>query len=433
MHLHSSASFDSRSPAPPSRTIRQAVRSGLRLAEVRLRIPIVLLISAIVVGRWDVIRNYWDKLTHVGPRQSSAAIAISNDTEFFCPMDPGVVSNWPGKCGICNMDLVRRQRGAAAALPDGVVARMQISPYRVQLAGIRTAPLSYEALARSYRCAGIVRKEGDGLSVPLEIPPRQASWLKACEDVTIQCKDAADSRPTSGRLRFHDRTSGQGGQGGQDVMATVALTDPGSGLLPGMIVDVTCQVPVAGLEPFRSMPTDPPPLKAGEPRRLYTCPEHPDLVGTQPGRCTLDGNELEARPLSDAQRIRWWCPMHPAVTADHQGERCQECGGMILKPRVLSFQPPGKVLTVPESAVIDTGARTVVFIETMPGMFDGVAVVLGPRCGDWYPVVKGLEAGQRVAVSGAFLLDAETRLNPSLASSYFGAASRAVLPAQPSP
>lgn len=200
-----------------------------------------------------------------------------------------------------------------------------------------------------------------------------------------------------------------------------------------MIVDVTCQVPVAALEPFGSMPTDPPALRAGEPHRLYICPEHPNLVGTQPGRCNLDGNELEGRPLADAQRIRWWCPMHPAVTADHQGERCQECGGMILKPRVLSFQPSGKVLTVPESAVIDTGVRTVVFIETMPGMFDGVEVTLGPRCEDWYPVVKGLEAGQRVAVSGAFLLDAETRLNPSLASSYFGAYGRAVLPAQPSP
>jgi membrane fusion protein, copper/silver efflux system len=98
---------------------------------------------------------------------------------------------------------------------------------------------------------------------------------------------------------------------------------------------------------------------------------------------------------------------------------------------VLSFQLPGKVLAVPESAVIDTGSRTVVFIETMPGMFDGVEVMLGPRCGDCYPVVKGLEAGQRVAVSGAFLLDAETRLNPSLASSYFGAASRAQ-PSSPS-
>jgi hypothetical protein len=82
MHSHSSARLEGRSPAPPSRTIRKAVRSGLRLAEVRLRIPVVLLISALVVGRWDVIRNYWDKLTHVVLRQSSAASPVSNDTEF---------------------------------------------------------------------------------------------------------------------------------------------------------------------------------------------------------------------------------------------------------------------------------------------------------------------------------------------------------------
>jgi Cu(I)/Ag(I) efflux system membrane fusion protein len=63
----------------------------------------------------------------------------------------------------------------------------------------------------------------------------------------------------------------------------------------------------------------------------------------------------------------------------------------------------------------------VVFVEGMSGMFDGVEVVLGPRCGDSYPVIRGIEAGQRVATAGAFLLDAETRLNPSLAAGYFGA------------
>ena len=49
----------------------------------------------------------------------------------------------------------------------------------------------------------------------------------------------------------------------------------------------------------------------------------------------------------------------------------------------------GEVLAVPESAVIDTGKRTVVYVERMPGMFDGVEVVLGPRCGGIYPVVRG--------------------------------------------
>ena len=93
----------------------------------------------------------------------------------------------------------------------------------------------------------------------------------------------------------------------------------------------------------------------------------------------------------------------------------------MLKPRIVSFRPAGQVLAVPRSAVIDGGSKKVVFVESMPGMFDGVEVVLGPRCGEFYPVVRGLDAGQNVAVAGAFLLDAETRLNPSLASAYFGA------------
>ena len=82
---------------------------------------------------------------------------------------------------------------------------------------------------------------------------------------------------------------------------------------------------------------------------------------------------------------------------------------MALQPRVISYQPPNQVLAVPTSAVVDAGARKVVFVEGMSGMFDGVEVVLGPRCGDSYPVVRGIEAGQRVATAGAFLLDAETR------------------------
>ena len=119
--------------------------SALKLAQVRLRVPIVLVIAALLVGRWDVIRNHWDRLTRGTLSESIAAHAVSADTEYFCPMDPGVISDWPGTCGICNMVLVRRKRGEAIALPDGVVARMQLSPYRIQLAGVHKAhrlPLS---------------------------------------------------------------------------------------------------------------------------------------------------------------------------------------------------------------------------------------------------------------------------------------------------
>ena len=87
----------------------------------------------------------------------------------------------------------------------------------------------------------------------------------------------------------------------------------------------------------------------------------------------------------------------------------------------LAAPPQGVVLTVPELAVIDTGAKKTVYVEHEPGVFDGIEVELGPPSGGFYPVVKGLRAGDRVAAAGAFLVDAETRLNPAAGAAYVGA------------
>ncbi len=83
------------------------------------------------------------------------------------------------------------------------------------------------------------------------------------------------------------------------------------------------------------------------------------------------------------------------------------------------------LLAVPESAVIDTGQQTVVYQERNPGVYEGVKVNLGPRMEGpedvaFYPVLSGLNPGARIATSGSFLVDAETRLNPAAGSIYFG-------------
>ena len=66
---------------------------------------------------------------------------------------------------------------------------------------------------------------------------------------------------------------------------------------------------------------------------------------------------------------------------------------------------------MPESAVVDTGSKTVVFVEASPGVFEGRAVVLGRRSGDLFPVLDGL-APENGSPLRALLIDAETRLNP---------------------
>jgi hypothetical protein len=390
----------------------------MRLAQVRLRIPVVLIVAAVVVGQWDVIRNYWDRLIRGRVAESIALRPVSADTEYFCPMDPGVVSAWPSKCGICNMALVRRKKGEALALPDGVIARMQLSPYRIQLAGIQTAPAAFQPLVREFESSGAVVRSGSTLTVSLEIPARQAPWIAAGQTAELTCADLAGHDRLKGRVRAVERHESDGWE---FLRASIAIADPPPELRSGMIAVVRVGIPMSELEPFRSLPADPPPLTPGEPRLAYVCPDHPDDVAVAQSRCPIDQNQRGARPLDVHQRLRWWCPMHPNVTSAQPGAACKACGGMVLKPRVISYRPAGQVLAVPRSAVIDTSMRKVVFVESMPGVFDGVEVVLGPRCGDFFPVVRGLEVGQRVASAGAFLLDAETRLNPSLAAGYFGA------------
>src|SRR5439155_25287917 len=81
---------------------------------------------------------------------------------------------------------------------------------------------------------------------------------------------------------------------------------------------------------------------------------------------------------------------------------------------------------VPAGAVIATGRLTAVYRESAPNTYEGVAVRLGPRMSlaggtaAFYPVLRGLEAGDRVVTNGSFLIDAETRLNPAAGSIYFG-------------
>ena len=141
---------------------------------------------------------------------------------------------------------------------------------------------------------------------------------------------------------------------------------------------------------------------------------------TIPRTSTIDAGPLSDRPeaaraapLSDYQRLRWWCPMHPNVTADQPGCSLQGVRrhGAQAARDLVSSRGSGA-----GRASIGGGRRRrearSSSSRACPGCSTASRWSLGPRCGDSYPVVRGLEAGQRVAVAGAFLLDAETRLEP---------------------
>jgi Cu(I)/Ag(I) efflux system membrane fusion protein len=74
------------------------------------------------------------------------------------------------------------------------------------------------------------------------------------------------------------------------------------------------------------------------------------------------------------------------------------------------------VLAVPVTAVLDSGVRKLAYVERTKGEYVPAELKLGPRAGDFYPVLAGLKEGDQVAVRGNFLLDSQFQINglPSL-------------------
>jgi Cu(I)/Ag(I) efflux system membrane fusion protein len=73
-----------------------------------------------------------------------------------------------------------------------------------------------------------------------------------------------------------------------------------------------------------------------------------------------------------------------------------------------------EALLADSSAVIRSGVRNVVFVETGPGAFEPRTVDLGAEVNGAVEIVEGLAAGERVVVNGQFMLDSESRLKEAL-------------------
>jgi hypothetical protein len=173
----------------------------------------------------------------------------------------------------------------------------------------------------------------------------------------------------------------------------VHLDNAGGELRPGMYAHVLIETPLETIEPYKSLAIQPPPLPSKDGKKVGAN----SLVATASAGASPSPGPVPAKKEGPSPSPG---PPSPAPTPEKKGKL---------------------FLVVPESAVIDTGDKKIVYIERAEGQYEGHEVQLGPRHDGFFPVVKGLKAGNKVAAAGSFLVDAETRLNPAVASTYFGA------------
>lgn len=371
--------------------------------------------------------------------------------QFYCPMCPGVVSNTPGLCPDCNMKLVEKRAGEAnAAPPEGRVAVM-ISPAKQQLIGLRTARVEPRELTRSIRATGVVEHDETRLA---RIAPRFSGWVGGLEvNFTGQPVEqgqplmavyspelftaeheyllawrqwqqatndaAAVGRESAGQLLDAARRRLRLWQIAEDEVRALEARGRASD-------ELLVRAPVSG-HVIRKKAVTGLAFAAGEtlfeigeldPLWLRVAVQEQDslLVRTgQHARVTfpaLEGRVLETQvaflyPHLDPQTRRAEARL-VLPNPDHQ-----------LRPdmwaQVDLEVPLGRRLTVPASAVIDTGTRHLAFVKRPDDHLEPRTVHVGAKTDDWWEVKGGLQEGESVVTRALFLVDAESQLKAAIA------------------
>lgn len=116
---------------------------------------------------------------------------------------------------------------------------------------------------------------------------------------------------------------------------------------------------------------------------------------------------------------KWISPMHPEIVKEGPGI-CDVCGMPLVTAESLGYVVSQDGVTlplvVPRTAILLTGARSVVYVEGDDGAFAAREVVLGARAVDDYIVRDGLREGEKIAVRGTLRLDsaAQIQSRPSM-------------------
>lgn len=458
----------------------------------RLRFILILGAIGLVLAKWDFLMAISQKWSW---KQNGAELS-GEGFEYFCPMHPTFNSEKKNeKCPICFMGLSKRKKGLSSpdVLPPGVVSRVQLTPYRVILAGVRTQPVSYAQLIKEISTVGTVEFDERELKhVAARVKGRiekllvnqtgqmvhQGDELAVLfsPDMIITVQNLLDARKSNNPgLEKNSRERLElWGVGPIEIEKIIRDAVP--------VQRITIRSPING-HVLKKYPKEGQYVEEGGPLydvanldRVWVLAQlyEDDLgfftpVNHQLGMDKNTSNQWHVFATSRAYPSEKFegalSFIYPHVDQESRtlsvrfeianpGNRLRP--GMATKVQLQTnaselanfkradgkplfpFQVKGdKVLSISEDSVIDTGSSQVVYKQESPGVFIGVSVQLGPRMKlpngqSAFPVYSGIKEGDDIVTQGSFLIDAETRLNPALGSIYFGGTGSNRAPMRPS-
>jgi membrane fusion protein, copper/silver efflux system len=353
---------------------------------------------------------------------------------YTCPMHPSVISDKPGACPVCGMALVKKTALKEARMEElKTLETVSLSPTQRVLANISTVPVEKTSMSKLIDVVGVVDvaetqqatvsarfrgridklyvdytgvyvKKGEPL-FDMYSPDLVSSQQEFILSLNGNQQPLIDGMKERLRLNYGMTDAQiQRLEQARTMQPTVQFNSPISGTVvlkqvqTGQYVDEgTVLYQLADLSKvwiyLDVYENDISFVHTGEIVHITT-EAYPDLEFT--GRVTFIDPVLN--PETRTIRVR--------TEFDNRLGKLKP--QMFVKAQI--HVEPKTTLTVPSSAVMFNGRRTVVWVETKPNTFEPRDVLLGQSNDTEYEVLEGLHEGDMVASSGGFLIDSESAL-----------------------
>jgi multidrug efflux pump subunit AcrA (membrane-fusion protein) len=335
----------------------------------RTKIIIGILIAVTAAGT-TILVSCAKKTTQEHETEKAGEIS-----HYTCPMHPQIHEDHPGECPICHMRLVPVYKEKAPEEKPAGAPSVSISTERQQLIGVKTGPVEKKAVAKEIRTFGRVAFDP-------ELAIAQREFVEIVKNVP-SLKEAATSRL---------KLLGMSDQEIRDLE-----TKARKGVRPSTPTDLYLPEPGESVWVYASLYEYELPLVEIGNRATISSPSFPE---------SLEGTIRAIDPVLD--------PMTRTARARIE---VPGAGGQVKPESYFNVSIKidlGEQLTVPKSAVIDTGTRQMVFVVHDGRHFQAREVKIGAEAGDDRVVREGLTEGETVATSAAFLIDSESQLKAAV-------------------
>ncbi len=407
---------------------------------------LVLFVAALAgTGGWFAAR-------HAQPHAAAAKASGRKILFYQSSMHPWIKSDKPGKCTICGMDLVPVFEGDKGFdVAEGVVA---LSSNSIQVVNVQTAEVRRRPLERALHVAGMLDDNDsrhrilsayvdgriDKLFVnyvgaevqqgqPLATLYSPMLLTSQREYISLVRQTASATSPdvksvnqsllvaAGQRLKQFGLSEKQIASLGDkpeldihsEILAPMSGTVVVRNVYEGQYVKEGEKLfEIADFSTmwfvFDAYERDLTWIKVGQ-KVEVTTPAAPGKIFTG-AIAFIDPN---IKDMTRSAKVRVEIP-NPLIEAN--GQKRRELLHKLYAQGVVKIEVP-EVLAVPRSAVLSPGAQPIVYVDKQGGSFEQRRVKLGRVGDDFWEVLDGLSAGERIVTTGNLLIDAQAQLNQS--------------------